>query len=79
LRPAAFHAGLETFKTYLSALTNQESDLNHTHLLHIMDSFSTALYTHLKSEPQSLLALSRFSTPSHPIDLVQTALETGKK
>lgn len=44
-----------------------------------MDSFSEPLYQHLASEPRSLLALSRFSTPEKPIDLVKLALEAGKK
>lgn len=44
-----------------------------------MDSFSQPLYTHLVSEPRSLLALSRFSTREKPIDIAKMALEAGKK
>ena len=44
-----------------------------------MDSFSESLYSHLQSEPQSLLSLSRFNTPERPIDLVEMALKAGKK
>lgn len=77
--PAAFHSGLETFKTYLSNVTNHELVFQPAKLLEIMDSFSEPLYTHLASEPQSLLALSRFSTPEKPLDLVKMALEAGKK
>ena len=55
------------------------SDFSHTKLLAIMDSFSAPLYSHLQSEPQALLALSRFSTPERPIDLAAIALKAGKK
>ena len=44
-----------------------------------MDSFSEALYLHLKEEPAQILALSRFDTPEKPIDIVAMALEAGKK
>ena len=77
--PAAFHGGLESFETYLLNITDYESGFQPTRLLEIMDSFSEPLYTHLASEPQSLLALSRFSTPEQPFDLVKMALEAGKK
>lgn len=44
-----------------------------------MDSFSEPLYSHLKAEPQALLALSRFTSPERQFDLTKIALETGKK
>jgi hypothetical protein len=75
---AAFHSGLEHFKSYLTSL-NSQSGFEPTHLLEIMDSFSEPLYTHLAAEPQALLALSRFSTPERQFDLAQIARETGKK
>ncbi|MCJ1395640.1 hypothetical protein MMC18_008526 [Xylographa bjoerkii] len=72
----AFHDGLERFKIYL---LQHEADFSHAALIAIMDSFSEPLYSHLQSEPQSLLALSRFSTPERPINLVDIALKAGKK
>ena len=75
---AAFHAGMEAFKEYLVD-HGRGSDFSPSKLLAIMDSFSKPLYTHLKSEIDSLLALSRFSTPEKPIDLVAMALQAGKK
>ena len=44
-----------------------------------MESFSKPLYDHLAAEPDSIVALRRFSTPENPIDIVALALETGKK
>jgi hypothetical protein len=44
-----------------------------------MDSFAASLYDHLISEPKTLVALSRFSTPEKPIDIVKIAREQGKK
>jgi hypothetical protein len=69
---------METFKKYLVD-PGRQSDFSPGQLLAIMDSFSKPLYSHLKSEIRSLLALSRFSTPEKPIDLVKMALEAGKK
>ena len=48
-------------------------------LIAIMDSFSEPLFTHLKAEPPSIVALSRYNTPETPIDIVKMALEAGKK
>ncbi|MCJ1379737.1 hypothetical protein MMC17_002840 [Xylographa soralifera] len=73
---AAFHDGLERFKSYL---VEKGSQFSSTELLAIMDSFSEPLYSHLKAEPQQILALSRFSTPQSPIDIVAMAVEAGKK
>lgn len=44
-----------------------------------MKSFSEPLYSHLQSEPEALLSISKYSTPENPIDLAQMALEAGKK
>jgi hypothetical protein len=60
-------------------VTDNKLSLDATKLLEIMDSFSTPMHAHLTSEPQSLLALSRFSTPEKPIDLAAIALAQGKK
>ena len=60
-------------------LANPRTDFQPTHLLGIMDSFSEPLYSHLKSEPQAILALSRFSTAGRKFDLTKIAAETGKK
>jgi hypothetical protein len=75
---AAFHGGMEAFKEYLVNPQNA-AKFSARELMAIMDSFSKPLYTHLKSEIRSLLALSRFSTPERPIDLAKMALEAGKK
>ena len=75
---AAFHSGLDHFKTYLSSLKS-ESDFKPIHLLEIMDSFSEPLYTHLAAEPKALVALARFSNPDRHFDLAEIAKETGKK
>jgi hypothetical protein len=60
-------------------LKNPETEFQPVRFLEIMDSFSEPLYSHLKSEPQALLALSRFSTPENQFDLTKIAVETGKK
>lgn len=79
LRTAAFHSGLEALKSYLVTLAGHEFDFSSTKLIEIMDSFSKPLYSHLRSEPDVLLALSRFSTPQKPIDLVEIASTAGKQ
>ncbi|KAH6666557.1 hypothetical protein B0J14DRAFT_193954 [Halenospora varia] len=76
---AAFHAGLKSFKTYLTGLTNPSRDFDPTQLRGIMDGFSEPLYRHLEAEPQALLALSRFHSSTSDFDLVTIAKETGKK
>lgn len=76
---AAFHAGLKTFKDYLSSLKTPTSDFKPKRLLEIMDLFSEPLYTHLAAEPQALLALSRFASPDREFDLVKIEHEQGKK
>ncbi|KAI9783036.1 MAG: hypothetical protein M1816_001613 [Peltula sp. TS41687] len=76
---AAFHKGLEAFKTYLVNLADHESDFSSAKLIAIMNSFSEPLYSHLRSEPEVLLALSRFSTPERPIDLVEIGSTAGKQ
>ena len=76
---ATFHDGIEDFKKYLLRASQRDSEFSAQRLLQIMDSFSEPLLEHLKSEPQSLLALKRFSTPEKPIDLAAMALEVGKK
>jgi hypothetical protein len=70
---------MESLKSYLTKLNSRESDFRAQKLLEILDSFSESLYNHLKSEIESLLALSRFSTTERPFDLVKMALEAGKK
>jgi hypothetical protein len=75
----AFNAGLKSFQSYLEEVRESKTSFESSHLLQIMDSFSTALYSHLISEPKVLVALSRFSTSEHPIDIVKIALEQGKK
>lgn len=70
---------MKSFKDYLVGLKTRESDFDPKRFLEIMDSFSAPLYSHLKAEPQALVALSRFSSPEKPIDLEQIARVTGKK
>jgi hypothetical protein len=70
---------LKSFRDYLIGLSNPQADFNPPRLLEIMDSFSEPLYSHLKAEPQALLALSRFSSPERQFDLTKIALEAGKK
>ena len=76
---AAFHEGLNFFKAYLLDLAGKESEFNANKLIDIMVSFSKPLYDHLAAEPDSIVALRRFSTPENPIDIVALAQETGKK
>ncbi|MCJ1313260.1 hypothetical protein MMC25_006937 [Agyrium rufum] len=73
---AAFHDGLQRFKTYL---LEKRSDFSHQDLIAIMDSFSEPLYLHLKEEPQTIAQLARFKTPEHPIDILAIASKAGKK
>jgi len=61
------------------SVSHHGSEFSHHMLLQIMDTFSGPLYSHLKSEPQSLVALKKYSTPEKPIDLAAIALEAGKK
>ena len=44
-----------------------------------MDSFSEPLHSHLASEPQALLALSRFASPERQFDILKIEHEQGKK
>lgn len=75
---ASFHAGLKSFKDYLSTLRSP-TELKPAKLLSIMDSFSQPLYSHLASEPQAILALSRFASPERHFDLMKIEQEEGKK
>lgn len=75
---ATFHAGLKSFNNYLSSLQSP-TDLKPTQLLSIMDSFSQPLHSHLASEPQAILALSRFASPERQFDLIKIEQEEGKK
>jgi hypothetical protein len=70
---------MENLYSYLTKISSCESEFRSQELLDILDSFSEPLYSHLSSEIESLLALSRFSTPEKPFDLVKMALEAGKK
>lgn len=70
---------MENFKGYLEQVSRHDAAFSSQKLLEIMDTFSEPLYSHLKSEPQSLLAIKKYSTPEHPIDLAAIALEAGKK
>jgi hypothetical protein len=73
---ATFHGGLENFKNYLVEKGTSSSG---SELVEIMDTFSKALHDHLKEEPPTIAALSKYYTPETPIDIVGLALEAGKK
>ncbi|KAH6709534.1 hypothetical protein BKA61DRAFT_645706 [Leptodontidium sp. MPI-SDFR-AT-0119] len=75
---ASFHAGLKSFKDYLTSLSTPK-DFNPSHLLSTMSSFSRPLRSHLASEPQAILALSRFASPERQFDLTAIEREEGKK
>ncbi|KAH7417040.1 hypothetical protein BKA64DRAFT_286380 [Cadophora sp. MPI-SDFR-AT-0126] len=75
---ASFHDGLKSFKDYLSSLKTP-TDFKPAWLLSIMDSFSHPLYSHLFSEPQAILTLSRFASPERQFDLMKIEYEEGKK
>ncbi|TGO18198.1 hypothetical protein BTUL_0011g00020 [Botrytis tulipae] len=73
---AAFHDGLERFKSYLQ---EKGPSFSSKELIKIMDSFSESLYNHLKEEPQAIAGLSQYNTPETPIDILAIAAEAGKK
>ncbi|KAM0127325.1 hypothetical protein ACHAP3_008893 [Botrytis cinerea] len=73
---AAFHDGLERFKSYLQ---EKRPSFLSEELIQIMDSFSEPLYSHLKEEPQIIADLSQYNTPETPIDILAIAAEAGKK
>ncbi|KAM0315205.1 hypothetical protein ACHAO8_004144 [Botrytis cinerea] len=73
---AAFHDGLERFKSYLQ---EKGPSFLSEELIQIMDSFSEPLYNHLKEEPQIIADLSQYNTPETPIDILAIAAEAGKK
>lgn len=67
---------MDRFKAYL----HKEGDnFSATELISIMDSFKDALHCHLKSEPPTIVALSKYSTPENPIDILGIADAAGKK
>lgn len=43
-----------------------------------MDSFMEPLYNHLKAEPGEIVALSKYHTAEHPIDILGIADAAGK-
>ncbi|KAK0118896.1 hypothetical protein ONS95_007768 [Cadophora gregata] len=75
---SSFHEGLKSFKNYLTSL-KMPTDFRPIKLLSIMDTFSQPLYSHLASEPQAILALSRFASPERQFDLLKIEHEEGKK
>lgn len=69
--PAVYHDDMQKLKNYLLSFEhfrNPETEFDVSRLLFLMDRIALPLHTHLASVPQSLLALSRFSTPERPID-----------
>lgn len=73
---AAFHDGLKQFKDYL---VEEGSQFSGDELIRIMDSFMDPLYSHLKAEPDAIVALSKHDTPENPIDILSIADAAGKK
>ncbi|KAK2599239.1 hypothetical protein N8I77_011009 [Diaporthe amygdali] len=73
---AAFHGGMARFKAYLQ---KEGANFSAVELIAIMDSFKDPLYSHLKAEPPSIVALSKYSTPENPIDILGIANAAGKK
>ncbi|KAF3760426.1 hypothetical protein M406DRAFT_269067 [Cryphonectria parasitica EP155] len=72
----AFSTGLTRFKTYL---VDKGADFDSDELISILDSFKDPLYDHLKSEPGQIVALSKYNTKEHPIDILAIADAAGKK
>ncbi|KAI6083720.1 hypothetical protein F4821DRAFT_185091 [Hypoxylon rubiginosum] len=72
---AAFHDGLERFKTYL---VKEGGSFSASELIAIMDSFKDPLHSHLKAEPPAIAALAKYDTPEHPIDIVAIADRAAK-
>ena len=64
------------FKPYLQ---KEGANFSATELITIMDSFKEPLHSHLRSEPPSVVALSKYSTPGSPIDILGIANSAGKK
>ncbi|KAH7324527.1 hypothetical protein B0I35DRAFT_424382 [Stachybotrys elegans] len=67
---ALFHDGLAQFKTYL---TEKGAKFSSTELIHIMDSFRTALDDHFRAEISMIVGLAEHSTPERPIDILAIA------
>ncbi|KAH8817180.1 hypothetical protein F5884DRAFT_244465 [Xylogone sp. PMI_703] len=58
----SFLSGLDEFRSYLEGLAGKESSFDAAHLNNIIASFAPALYNHLESEIQSLLALKKYGS-----------------
>lgn len=58
----AFEAGLGDYKKYLLSLHGQENEFSAAKLISIIDSFSSALMSHLAEEIPTILSLSRFGS-----------------
>ncbi|KAK4494426.1 hypothetical protein PRZ48_014724 [Zasmidium cellare] len=60
----AFHDGIETLLEY-TKITDPATGYSQERFIEIIDSFAPALYTHLKEEIDTLLALDKY--PSEPL------------
>lgn len=67
---------MDRFRDYLK---EEGANFDSSKLLSIMDSFSAPLYSHLKAEPPSIVALAKYHTVENPIDILAMASEAGKK
>jgi len=66
----AFEPGLKAYGAYLSSLAGVEHKFNPSRLISLIDDFGPALYTHLKEEIPSLLALERFGSELPLLDMM---------
>ncbi|CAJ2506592.1 Uu.00g077780.m01.CDS01 [Anthostomella pinea] len=71
-----FQGGMDRMKDYL---LQKEADFSGDELIAIMDSFKQPLHSHLKAEPGAIVALAKYSTSDHPIDILAIAGAAGKK
>lgn len=71
----AFQTGMIRFKNYLLDVVG---DFDGAEIVRIMDSFKDPLYRHLKSEPDEIVALAKYSTPERPVDILAIADAAGK-
>jgi hypothetical protein len=60
-------------------LQEKKGNFDGKELIGILDSFSQALYEHLREEPDQIVSLAKWSTPEKPVDIIKLALDAGKK
>lgn len=70
----AFYGGMQKMKEYL---LENAAHFSGAELVETMDSFKEPLHSHLKAEPYAIVALAKYSTPDHPIDILAIAKALG--